>query len=83
MKPLKSQIQSLSGRTRSVREQTALRRIYKAARGIMTRSATALTGPSPMILQWRCRESNPGPSLLCQGFSERSSLCLYSALRIM
>lgn len=24
-------------------------------------------------------ESNPGPSLLCQGFSERSSLCLYSA----
>jgi hypothetical protein len=30
-------------------------------------------------LSWRCRESNPGPSLLCQGFSERSSLCLYSA----
>jgi hypothetical protein len=28
---------------------------------------------------WRCRESNPGPSLFCQGFSERSSLCLYSA----
>ena len=34
-------------------------------------------------LSWRCRESNPGPSLLCQGFSERSSLCLYSALRLM
>jgi len=28
---------------------------------------------------WRCRESNPGPSASCQGFSERSSLCLYSA----
>ena len=28
---------------------------------------------------WRCRESNPGPSPPCQGFSERSSLCLYSA----
>jgi hypothetical protein len=35
------------------------------------------------IDSWRCRESNPGPSLLRQGFSERSSLCLYSALRIM
>src|SRR5438552_13827795 len=32
--------------------------------------------------RWRCRESNPGPSANCQGFSERSSLCLYSALPI-
>lgn len=30
-------------------------------------------------LWWRCRESNPGPSPPCQGFSERSSLCLCSA----
>ena len=28
---------------------------------------------------WRCRESNPGPSTLLQGFSGRSLLCLYSA----
>ena len=27
---------------------------------------------------WRCRESNPGPLSPCQGFSVRSSLCLYS-----
>lgn|SRR5690606_18896987 len=28
---------------------------------------------------WRCRESNPGPLSPFQGFSVRSSLCLYSA----
>src|SRR5215469_16761762 len=28
--------------------------------------------------EWRCRESNPGPLSPCQGFSVRSSLCLYS-----
>ena len=31
-----------------------------------------------MILAWRCRESNPGPLSPFQGFSVRSSLCLYS-----
>ena len=36
-------------------------------------------GPGRTVRWWRCRESNPGPSPLCQGFSERSSLCLYSA----
>ena len=39
-----------------------------------------LTGGAPRTRKpWRCRESNPGPSSPCQGFSERSSLCLYSA----
>ncbi len=44
------------------------------------------SSPGPRLIadrspasSWRCRESNPGPSLFCQGFSERSSLCLYSA----
>ena len=31
------------------------------------------------IGSWRCRESNPGPLSLQQGFSVRSSHCLYSA----
>ena len=30
------------------------------------------------IRRWRCRESNPGPPLLHEGFSVRSPLCLYS-----
>ena len=38
-----------------------------------------LRGSPPELAEWRCRESNPGPSVFCQGFSERSSLCLYSA----
>jgi len=29
---------------------------------------------------WSCRESNPGPTAFPQGFSVRSSLCLYSDL---
>jgi hypothetical protein len=33
--------------------------------------------------EWRCRESNPGPSSCCQGFSGRSPRCLYSAPVIM
>jgi hypothetical protein len=29
-------------------------------------------------IEWRCRESNPGPPSLHEGFSVRSPLCLYS-----
>jgi hypothetical protein len=32
---------------------------------------------------WRCRESNPGPPLLSEGFSVRSPLCLYSDPPVM
>ena len=32
------------------------------------------------VLLWSCRESNPGPTAFPQGFSVRSSLCLYSDL---
>src|SRR5260370_41970684 len=34
------------------------------------------------ILLWSCRESNPGPTAFPQGFSVRSSLCLYSDLPV-
>src|SRR5947209_14246107 len=34
------------------------------------------------ILWWSCRESNPGPTAFPQGFSVRSSLCLYSDLLV-
>jgi hypothetical protein len=33
--------------------------------------------------RWRCRESNPGPPLLHEGFSVRSPLCLYSDPPVM
>ena len=32
--------------------------------------------------RWSCRESNPGPTAFPQGFSVRSSLCLYSDLLV-
>ena len=35
-------------------------------------------GRLPLVLRWRCRESNPGPPSLHEGFSVRSPLCLYS-----
>jgi hypothetical protein len=34
------------------------------------------------VKQWSCRESNPGPTAFPQGFSVRSSLCLYSDLSV-
>src|SRR5271163_2416518 len=34
------------------------------------------------ISLWSCRESNPGPTAFPQGFSVRSSLCLYSDLLV-
>src|ERR671926_521940 len=34
------------------------------------------------LLSWSCRESNPGPTAFPQGFSVRSSLCLYSDLLV-
>ena len=37
-----------------------------------------LCGP----FRWSCRESNPGPTAFPQGFSVRSSLCLYSDLLV-
>ena len=33
--------------------------------------------------RWRCRESNPGPPSLHEGFSVRSPLCLYSDPPVM
>jgi hypothetical protein len=34
------------------------------------------------VIQWSCRESNPGPTAFPQGFSVRSPLCLYSDLLV-
>jgi hypothetical protein len=42
------------------------------------RKRAADCGPS----LWSCRESNPGPTAFPQGFSVRSSLCLYSDLPV-
>ena len=39
-------------------------------------------GSDLRILWWSCRESNPGPTAFPQGFSVRSSLCLYSDLLV-
>ena len=36
-----------------------------------------------LIFLWRCRESNPGPPLLHEGFSVRSPPCLYSDPPVM
>jgi hypothetical protein len=38
--------------------------------------------PVTRPFQWSCRESNPGPTAFPQGFSVRSSLCLYSDLLV-
>jgi len=35
------------------------------------------------VPEWRCRESNPGPSALHKGFSVRSPRCLYSDPPVM
>jgi hypothetical protein len=43
------------------------------------RERTPLT---PVLFLWSCRESNPGPTAFPQGFSVRSSLCLYSDLPV-
>jgi hypothetical protein len=43
-----------------------------------TSTARALRGHGPSI-EWRCRESNPGPLSPYQGFSVCSPLCLCSA----
>jgi hypothetical protein len=46
------------------------------------KQARAKTHPDLFILRWSCRESNPGPTAFPQGFSVRSSLCLYSDLPV-
>jgi hypothetical protein len=46
------------------------------------KQARAKTHPDLLILWWSCRESNPGPTAFPQGFSVRSSLCLYSDLPV-
>src|SRR6202012_3693275 len=49
---------------------------------MMTKSAGRAYSPDQRILWWSCRESNPGPTAFPQGFSVRSSLCLYSDLLV-
>lgn len=41
-----------------------------------------IRGTDLHVLLWSCRESNPGPTAFPQGFSVRSSLCLYSDLLV-
>jgi len=56
--------------------------------GINLAGVAPLTDTNPQVRdlgvgQWRCRESNPGPPSLHEGFSVRSPLCLYSDPPVM
>ena len=52
-------------------------------RGVNTAGNDERPGRRPRRSLWRCRESNPGPPLLREGFSVRSPLCLYSDPPVM